>query len=391
MPPYRETIRGETLAKAKKAARIRLADVLRDMRESTWVEPSNQTLGDYIAKTWLPQVKPLDVPAADEQGITQSTYDMYEYLCRVHIVPALGHIPLQKLTPLMLDAFYREMLAKPKARGGQGTLSPTTVRHAHNVLSIALTRAVKWGIVAKNVCEDASPPIPEKKKPFAWTEEETTKFLKSVKDDKYCAAFWLGLQAGLRRGEIFGLRWQDIDFTTGIAEIKQSVVTTSKGNTLKPPKTEDSQNTVVLSQSTLDALLGHRAKQIRHIKLYEETYGPKSYQDQDLVFANEDGGIRDPNAFGRYFKRRIEEADVRPMRVHDQRHTAATLMANAGIDIKTISDQLRHSQISVTAEMYVGPITKAQKKAAEKLDEILRPQNVAKKTRSPIDPQNLIQ
>ncbi len=382
-PPYHETVQGRTLAKAQKAAQIRLNHILDEMNQGKWVEPAKETFGQYLSGRWLPQVRPPEVE--------QSTYDMYEYLCRVHIIPGLGHIPLQKLTPMALDAFYSDRLRTPKAKGGKGTISAATVKHMHDVIHIALNQALKWNLVARNVAEAASPPSVRKKKPMAWDEIEASKFLEAMKGDPYHAAFRLGLQAGLRRGEILGLRWKDINFAEGTAKIEQTVVKTSKGTVLKAPKTKDSQGLVALSEETLDALRERRLAQAKARKAYEEVYGPGSYQDGDLVFAREDGHFLNPDAFDRYFKRRVKEVGVTPMRVHDQRHTAATLMANAGVDIKSVSDQLRHARISTTAEMYVGPIPVAQRKAAQVMDTILKAKDQDENAGFPKDSQKGLQ
>ena len=217
------TIAGRTPAKALKAAETRLTEILKDVNDATYVEPVKESFGEYLAKRWLPYVKP--------PKVEQATYDMYEYLCRVHIMPGLGHIPLQKLTPLALDSFYADRLQAPKARGGTGTISASTVKHMHNIIHIALGQAEKWGLVTRNVSEAATPPSLPKKKPAAWTPEEASRFLETIKGDPLYAAFLLAIQAGLRRGEIFGLRWKDLDFVTGTTKIEQTVVKTSAGDT----------------------------------------------------------------------------------------------------------------------------------------------------------------
>lgn len=377
-----ETISRPTLAKAEKAAQARMVEILKQVNDGTWVEPAKGTFGEYLAKKWLPQQAP--------PKLEQATYDMYEYLCRVHIIPALGNVPLRKLTAMMLDSFYTQKLREPK-QGGKGHLSPRTVRHMHNVIHIALQQALKWGLVARNVADAATPPSIPKKRPDTWTAEETARFLESVKDDKYYAAFLLALQAGLRRGEIFGLRWQDIDFEAGTAKIVQAVVKTSQGNVLKPPKTDGSSALVALSDATLNALREHRIRQLRARREYEALCGPGSYRDADLVFAREDGHFLDPNAFGRYFKRRVRKAGLREIRVHDQRHTAATLMLEAGNDLKTVSDQLRHTRISTTAESYIGSIPISQRRAAKAMDGLLGLSDSAKTVGWPKDGQKPVQ
>ena len=115
----------------------------------------------------------------------------------------------------------------------------------------------------------------------------------------------------------------------------------------------------------------HRIAQIRARQEFEKICGPGIYQDSDLVFCREDGRFLSPNFFDRYFKRRVERAGVTPIRVHDQRHTAATIMLQAGNDLKTVSDQLRHAHISTTADMYVCSIPEPQKRAANAMDDLL--------------------
>ncbi len=373
---YYETIRG------KKNAEKRLREILTAIDKGAWVEPTKLTLREYIEDRWLPHVN------ARKQ---QSTYDMYESICRVHIVPNLGHIPLQNLNAMMLDDFYNERLQAPRADGQEGTLSENTIKHIHDIIRIALNQAVKWGILVRNVAEAATPPEVPKQRPAAWTPEQAAKFLESVKNDRYYAAYLLAIQAGLRRGEILGLRWQDINFVERYVTIKQTLVKTSKGNVLKDPKTKDSQNATALSEATVDALRARMFAQAREKQDWEEKCGPGTWKNPaNLVFTREDGSPIKPDSFSRQFKKRLGKGGIPRIRFHDQRHTAATIMIDAGTDIKVVSNQLRHADIGTTSDFYIGPIPEAQRRAADAMDRILGLSNDSNRG-LPKDCQNEVQ
>ncbi len=354
---HRETVRG------KKNAERRLREILTELDRGTWIQPSALTLREYLENRWLPHV------SARKQ---QSTFDMYESLCRVHIIPCLGHIPLPDLTAIMLDNFYHDRLKSPRADGREGTLSENTVKHIHDVIRIALNQAVKWGILVRNVAESATPPEVPRQRPAAWTPEQASKFLATVKDDEYYAAYLLAIQAGLRRGEILGLRWQDINFVDRYVVIEQALVKTSKGNILKTPKTKDSQNATALSRATVDALRDRMLVQAQEKKDWEDKCGPGTWKNpNNLVFTREDGSPIKPDTFTRQFRKKLGSGGIPQIRFHDQRHTAATIMIDAGTDIKVVSNQLRHADIGTTSDFYIGPIPDAQRRAADGMDKIL--------------------
>jgi integrase len=201
----------------------------------------------------------------------------------------------------------------------------------------------------------------------------------------------VAIQARLRRGEILGLQWQDIDFVSRSVHIEQTLVKTNEGNILKPPKTKDSQSATALSPATVEALRQRMIAQARECKAWEDQCGPGSWKDTGLVFTREDGHHLKPDSFARQFKKRLGQSRVPRIRFHDQRHTAATLMVDAGTDIKVVSNQLRHADISTTAELYVGPIPEAQRRAADAMDEVLGLSDRSKSARIPKESQRDVQ
>ncbi len=380
---YYETVQG------KKAAEKRLREILNEMDRGCWVEPVKLTLEEYAKDRWLPHVK------ARKQ---QSTYDMYEYLSRVHIIPAVGHLELKAITPMMLDALYSSKLSGPRADGQLGHLSPNTVKHIHDVIRIMLNQAVKWGLIARNVTDSVTPPEVPRQKPTAWTPEQAAAFLESVRDDKYFAAYLLAVQAGLRRGEILGLRWQDVDLVNRSVLVRQTLVKTSEGALLKEPKTRDSQDRTALSPMTVDALKARLFAQTEEKRAWEDAVGTGTWDNpHGLVFTQEDGSLLKPDSFTRRFRKHLQQKGLPKIRFHDLRHTAATIMLDTGTDIKVVSNQLRHADISTTSEFYIGPIPQAQREAADKMDKILgldangASRNSSPRPRWPIDGQKDVQ
>ncbi len=300
---------------------------------------------------------------------------------------------MQKLTAYDLDSFYIDLKKADRADGKPGKISPYTIKHIHDIISAALSRAIKWadktGLI-RNVAISATPPEVPTKRPTSWTPEQAAAFLETVRHDKFYAAYLLAIQAGLRRGEILGLRWCDINFKDRSVFIEQTLVKTSEGDKLKPPKTKDSQSPTALSPATVKALRERMLAQARERREWEAKCGPGTWEDNGLVFTQEDGSRLKPDSFSRLFKKRLGKGGIPRIRFHDQRHTAATLMVNSGADIKIVSDQLRHANISTTADMYVGPIPAAQRRAADAMDDTLGLTGTGK-AGSPKDPQNVVQ
>ncbi len=354
---YRETFHG-----TKKEAERRAAELVNQVNNRTFIKPAQITLGEFLQR-WLEEYV--------RHSVRPATYDMYEMLVRVRIAPALGQVRLDELSPLDLQRFYRQIVEGPRADGKPGQLASTTVKHIHSVLRAALRRAVKWQVLARSPAEVVDPPRAQKKPLRVWTPDEAARFLEFVQDDRYYAAYLLAIGAGLRRGEILGLRWQDVDPINHAVIVNQSVVPTTAGNLIQEPKTAGSRRVVLISERTIEALTRRIASIQKERADYESIYGEGSYTDLGLIFPGVGGRPLNPSAFTRRFGHLAEKTGLPKIRFHDLRHTHATLMLQAGVHVKVMSERLGHSSISTTMNTYAHVLPTMQREVAHTVDRLL--------------------
>lgn len=220
---------------ATKAAADRwLADTLAKMHRGEYVEPTKENVSAYLLR-WL--------PTAEARGLRPSTLVGYRLMIEKQIIPRLGAVPLQRLTPADINAMYVELLTNGH-RQREGGLSPRTVRYIHTILRKALADAVRWGIVARNAADSADPPstrsseIAARKSRTFWNENEVELFLAKAKTHRLHAAFHLATTTGMRRGEVLGLRWRDIDLDGQRLRVEQTLIAPKYVMQFSEPKTE---------------------------------------------------------------------------------------------------------------------------------------------------------
>lgn len=337
-------------ARTKKEAEALLNRLLAELQEGKFVDPSKLTVAAYLEK-WLNMVKP---------SIRPSTWQVYEILLRVHVVPALGNLPLQALRPLHVQ----ELLQKKLAEG----LSPRSVKHVHATLRAALNGAVKLGLVVRNVTEATTPPRQERREMAVLTPEEARSLLEAAREDRLEALWVLAISTGMRQGELLALRWQDVDFKAGAVTVNQAVEWVKGKPIIAEPKTRTSRRTVPLASVALEALKRHRARQAE-----ERLAAGPEWKDQGLVFTTRTGRIIDKNNLAkRAFPRLLAKAGVKPIRFHDLRHSAATFLLAQGLPVKTVQQVLGHATATMTLDRYGHVLPNAERAAASAMDALLR-------------------
>jgi integrase len=338
----------------RKEAEAELARWLTEIERGTALEPSKLTVGEYLAH-WL--------GAYAATNVRPTTYRSYEQLIRVHLVPALGHIPLQKLSPAHLQAFYSDRLARGRA-DGTGGLAPRTVRYLHSIVREALAQAVRWQLVARNVADATEPPRAVRPHVQTWDTAQLRRFLTFAQDDEHYGPVWLvAVATGLRRGEVLGLRWEDVDLERGRLHIRRSLVEIGSALHIQEPKTESSRRVLPVPAEVVAALRAHRARQAEHrLRL-----GP-AWQDHGLVFTTASGGPIAPRNLLRRFKALAEAAGLPPIPFHGLRHAHATALLRDGIPAKVVSERLGHSSISLTLDTYSHVLPGMQRQAAGSID-----------------------
>lgn len=351
-----------------------LAELIRRKYDGEPVPTEKLTIAEYLVERWLPIQK---------SRLRASTYDSYRRNIDLHVIPALGRRPLAKVTPEDLDLFYAALLTEgrkqqDKGRGRSGSgLSPKTVRNIHVMLNKALADAARKGLVVRNVAALADPPSIKARRQGeikAWEAQQLAVFLNAVRSHRLYPAFHLAAHTGMRRGEVLGLRWCDLDLDAGRLSARQALVSVAYELQLSDVKTSTGRRTIDLDSSTVDVLKAWR------IERAEENGGDEP-EGEDLVFTKSDGSMIHPQTISQLFDREVAKLDVPAISLHDLRHTHATLLLKAGVHVKVVSERLGHANVAFTMSVYQHVLPGMQAEAAETfarlVDEWLRPLTAA--------------
>jgi integrase len=308
-----------------------------------------QKLGQFL-ENWLEQsVRP---------RVRPRTYESWLLIVRRHIIPTLGVIPLQKVSPQHI----RSLLNKKLEDG----LSAQTVRHIRTVLRRALGEAVKFEQVVRNAAALVDGPRIPHHEIHPLTPEEARVFLESARGERLEALYSVALAVGLRRGEALGLRWNDIDLDGRTLTVSQTVQRTNGKLQFLEPKTQRSRRTISIPYTVVSALRGHRRRQLEE----RLAAGPR-WQDFGLVFTTRLGTPLEPRNVHRDFKRILARAGVPNQRFHDLRHAAASLLLAQGVSPRVVMELLGHSRIGITMDTYSHVVPSLMREAADKMDQIL--------------------
>ncbi len=321
-------------------------DGLRTARDKT-------TLGVYLTEKWLP---------LQHSRLRRSTFDSYRRNIDLHVIPVLGRVPLQKLTPEDLDGLYAHLLTNGRRDGKAGGLSVKTVRLVHLVLHKALADATRKGSVTRNVAAVCDPPklsSAKSREIKAWNAEQLRAFLDQVRDNRAYPALLLAAHTGMRRGEILGLRWEDVHIDDARLSVRQALISVAYDVQLSDVKTGSARRTIDLDARTLEVLRHWRERQEDERRLLGARY-----HDRDLVFCRPDGDPSHPDLFSQTFDRAVAGSGLPNITLHDLRHTHASLLLKAGVPVKVVSERLGHSSPSFTMSVYQHVMPGMQAEAA---------------------------
>lgn len=367
-----------TVHGGKREAQAELSKRVAQIGDNAYVDPSKLSVADYLEQHWLPHIR---------NQITGSAFDRYSDIVRKHLVPALGRHRLAKLLPVHVQAFYDAELVsgrrahparKAATPASSSGLSARTVRLHAKVLGQAIRHAVKLQLIARNPCAGATPPrIADKEMP-ALDHDQAATVIKAAAGARIHLPVLLALTCGLRRGEILGLRWRDLDLEGGRLSVSQALEQTRAGLVFKAPKTKRSRRLVTLPALAVEALRAHKAQQ-------REEYLRLGFgkDDADLVLteitvAAGADGRRDiarkpmtPDHVSKEFCRLARRLGLK-CRFHDLRHSHASHLLLSGVHPKVASERLGHASVSITLDTYSHVLPGLQEDAARGVDAALR-------------------
>ena len=339
----RKTVYGKT----RREVDEKLTKAKVDRERGLVFEAGNLTLGKYLERWLVDSVR---------GSVRVKTYEGYETAVRVHVAPAMGRIKLRNVTPTHLRGLYREKL--------DAGLSTRTVQYLHVTLRQALGQAVKDGLVPRNVADVVNAPRVVTRQMQPLTSEQAKAFVEAAKGDRHEALYVLAVTTGIRRGELLGLKWEDLELDAGVLRVKRALAPDAR--TFAEPKTAKSRRSVRLTSGAVRALQWHRERQSQAGQRLNSLW-----QEHGLVFPSMVGTPLNPeNLVKRSFKPLLEHVGLPPIRFHDLRHTCATLLLSKSVNPKIVQEMLGHANISVTLDIYSHVLPDMQEEAAAAMDDV---------------------
>jgi integrase len=336
--------------RTRKEAEVARAKLVDHLHSGAYITPGRTTLGDWVNESWLPMTA---------TRVKPTTLHSYRRNLEIHVLPTLGSKLLQQLTPTMLNTLYAALASSQGSE--RGGLSAKTISYIHTIVHKVLADAVDADLIARNVADRAKPPRPDRRAMAgiqSWDSDELRAFLEHVAGSRLDAIWRLAAMTGMRRGEVLGLRWSDLDLDAARLSVRQALVAVGYDVITSTPKSHNAR-VIDLDAETVRKLRRHRREQND-----ERTEWGADYHDQDLVVAKENGAPIHPHTFSQSFKRIINRAGLRTIRLHDLRHTHASLALKTGVPVKVVSERLGHESPAFTLKQYAHVLPGMQAEAA---------------------------
>ena len=339
-----------------------VTELVKRRNDGDYRAPDKITLGAYLTEKWLP---------VQRSQLKASTFDSYRRTIELHVLPTIGHVMLSRLLPEDLESLYARLLESGRRNGSGGGLSPTSVRYVHRILSKALNDALRKGTIVKNPAALADPPrgtgpAGDGHDLRVWSAAELQTFLTLISSDRLAPAYFLAAHTGMRRGEVLGLRWADVDTPRKRISVRQAVTAVAYQLRVSDVKTGTSRRTIDIDDPVVAQLVSWRKKQAKERLLV----GP-AFEDHGLVFARPDGRPVHPEFLSRTFDRVVKSSGLPVIRFHDIRHTHATLLLKAGVPVKVVSERLGHATPGFTLNVYQHVVPGMQAEAAVTFSRLL--------------------
>lgn len=343
----------------KREAQVKLAELVTAVAKGSHVDTSKVTVAEFVRAR---------VDQWEASGsISARTAARYRELTENQIVPHIGAMLLQKVRPLHVEQWHSDLRIKGRA-DGKGGLAPRTIGHAHRVLSSALSDAAENDLVLRNVMQSKSPPkVPDDEMVIVRDVSTFITELKASGRDLYVPAM-VSLFTGMRRSEVLALRWGRVDLDKGLIQVREALeYTKAHGIRFKSPKSKAGRRDITLPAILIDVLREHRKAQLElRLRL-----AAGRLQDNDLLFADIDGGPLSPNAVSAAWSDYAKAIGMPEVTFHALRHTHASQLIDANVDIVTISKRLGHAKPDITLRVYAHLFKKDDGKAAAAINAIL--------------------
>ncbi|NPV80167.1 MAG: site-specific integrase [Firmicutes bacterium] len=349
-----------TRCKARKEADKLLAEFSLEVEKGLYIAPSKLTFKDFMER-WIRDY--------GETNLAPKTLFRYKEMLDSRILPAMGHIPIEKLKPMHLLEFYKNLQEDGVREDGKpGGLSERTILHHHRLISAILQDAVDWEVIPSNPASKVKPPKVKKTQAPCYDEEQTARMLAALDTEplKYKVMVVLALATGARRGELMGLEWQDVDFENSTIDIHQaSQYLPGRGVFTKEPKTETSSRAIAIPPSVIALLKQYKAQQAE-----ERLKVGDLWQESNRIFTTWDGRPMFPDTISNWFSKFLKRHGLPHIAFKNLRHTSGTLLIAEGVPLKNVSRRLGHSNISTTADIYAHALRSVDQAAAAKLDSL---------------------
>ena len=347
------TVRG-----TKKEAESKLAELQHQLNTGEFVKSSKLTVREFLTQ-WFQDYVKTNARAATAEG--------YKIIVERHLIPSLGGIALAQLQPSHIQGYYARALREGRC-DGKGGLAARTVVHHHRVLREALSHAVKWGLVGRNVADAVDPPRAVNKEMKALDSAGVLRLLDAARGTIYFPLINLATFTGMRRSELLGLRWLDLNLSRGTVSIAQVLHCLPGGRIVfEQPKTARSKRLVRLSQETTLALRAYRDT----VEADLEQVGDSISGDR-LLFSQINGAPLLPNTVTHAFAKIARRAGLEGFTFHSLRHTHASIMLQQGVSSKTVAERLGHSTVVITLDTYSHLTPGVKEDAADRFEEALR-------------------
>jgi integrase len=336
----RKTVYGWT----KKEVQDKLVKLLPQKQDGSLCDSARGTVGQYLDRWLETEVR---------QNKRASTHASYRQVVELHVKPCIGGLQLSRLSAANVAAMYSTLDREGK--------SARLVQMAHAVLRRAMHRAVKLGLIGRNPCDGVERPQAPRHEITPLNPQQARALLQATSSHRLHALFILAITSGLRQGELFALRWEDVDLDAGILTVRRTVVQLGEDFIVNEPKTDRGRRRVEIPPIAVDALRDHKARLLK-----------EGFAGDGRVFLSKSGNYLRRNAVRKALLLILKAAGLPEIRFHDLRHTCATLLMLDNTPAKVVQERLGHSNISLTLDIYSHVLPSMQRDAANRLDSLLR-------------------